>query len=266
MSADTSRIAQSMRRDWDERARKDPYFYIASWKQDWDEESFLRSGEEDYLRFVEATMKRLRLEATGKSMLELGCGAGRMTRSFAQRFERVIAFDASPEMIERGRRLHSGVPGITWLLGDGTDLSMIPSESMDFIFSYLVLQHLPAERFVHTYIAEMMRVLVEGGWCLFQFNGSSKHNMNWKGRAAWGVVDLLWSARLHGASKRTASLLGLDPQMGGKSWHGVPVSSDQISATIRDSGGLILEWAGEDTAMAWCCAKKHSVSAEKPKA
>ena len=36
----SDRMAEVMRRDWDERARKDAYFYIASWRKDWDEASF----------------------------------------------------------------------------------------------------------------------------------------------------------------------------------------------------------------------------------
>jgi hypothetical protein len=39
-----------MRQDWDERARKDAFHYIASWRKDWNPESFFVSGEEDYRR------------------------------------------------------------------------------------------------------------------------------------------------------------------------------------------------------------------------
>ena len=44
--------ARMMRRDWDERARKDAFYYIASWRKDWDLQAFLKSGEEDYERLV----------------------------------------------------------------------------------------------------------------------------------------------------------------------------------------------------------------------
>jgi ubiquinone/menaquinone biosynthesis C-methylase UbiE len=263
MNARASKLAQSMRRDWDDRARKDAFFYIASWKHDWDNESFLRSGEEDYRRLVEEVLQRLNFSTAGKTMLELGCGAGRMTRSFARRFERVIAFDVSPEMLDRARRLHSEVPGVGWLVGNGTDLSGVPTGSVDFVFSYLVLQHLPDERLVRAYVAEIMRVLADGGLCLFQFNGSNRHNMNWKGRMAWRMVDLLWLLRLQRASRWTANLMGLDPEMGGKNWHGVAMPSEKISATIRDSGGLVLEQFGVNTPMAWCCARKASSAGEQ---
>ena len=31
-----AKLIESMRRDWDERARKDAYFYIATWRKDWE--------------------------------------------------------------------------------------------------------------------------------------------------------------------------------------------------------------------------------------
>ena len=81
-----------MRQDWDERARKDAFYYIATWRKDWNEESFFQSGEEDYQRLVAGVLERMPWDPRGKVMLELGCGAGRMTRSFSQRCQRVYAF------------------------------------------------------------------------------------------------------------------------------------------------------------------------------
>ena len=66
--------AEAMRRDWDDRARKNAFHYIASWRKEWDLDSFLASGEEDYLRFVDPVLKRCGIPTTGKVMAELGCG------------------------------------------------------------------------------------------------------------------------------------------------------------------------------------------------
>ncbi len=256
MKRDTTQVAEAMRQDWDERARKDAFYYIASWRKDWDEPSFWRSGEEDYERLVAQTLERCAFSPHGKTMLELGCGAGRMTRSFAQRFASVIAFDVSAEMLSRARALDNGDKRIEWRLGNGTDLDGVPAGSVDFVFSYLVLQHLPDERLVHSYVREILRVLSSGGICLFQFNGSPETSMNWKGRAAWSVVDGLWAMRLERASRSVAKLLGLDPEMAGKSWHGVCVASERVAQTVSENGGKVLELSGVNTPMAWCCAQK----------
>src|SRR6266853_3751239 len=137
-------LTESMRQDWDERARKDAFHYIASWRKDWTEKSFFQSGEEDYQQLVAPVLKRLQWDPRGMVMLELGCGAGRMTRSFAQRFSRVYAFDISPEMLRHARALFPNASNVDWTLGNGSDLSGVGTESVDFVFSYIVLQHMPA--------------------------------------------------------------------------------------------------------------------------
>jgi len=58
-------VTDFMRRDWDERARKDAFHCIATWRQDWDPEPFFASGEEDYRRFVEAVFERWQWEPRG---------------------------------------------------------------------------------------------------------------------------------------------------------------------------------------------------------
>jgi SAM-dependent methyltransferase len=245
-----------MRRDWDARAQKNAFHYIASWRKEWDLESFLASGEGDVERLVVPALTRCRLPAAGKRVLELGCGAGRMTHSFARRFEKVYAFDLSPEMLSRARQIHSGQNNILWLLSNGVDLACVASDSMDFVFSYLVLQHLPEEPLALQYIREMLRVLRPGGAFLFQFNGGFEPTMNWRGRLAWGIVDALWSARLGTLSRTAASAMGLDPAAAGKSWRGASIAAGTIAECVRASGGEVREISGENTPMAWCCGLK----------
>src|SRR6202022_611865 len=119
----------------------------------------------------------------------------------------------------------------------GSDLSCIQTASMDFVFSYLVLQHLPSETLVCRYVTEMLRVLRPGGCFLFQFNGRFEPTMNWRGRLAWGIVDTLWAWRMGGLSRQVATLLYLDPATVGKSWRGVAVRADRIASVVRDAQG-----------------------------
>ena len=255
-SSSRSKLVESMRQDWDTRARKDAFFYIASWRKDWNESSFLQSGEDDYKHFVADVLERHQFSPEGKSMLELGCGAGRMTRSFAQRFDHVLACDVSEEMLERARSLHREISNISWLQGNGADLTGIPNGSVDFVFSYLVLQHLPSDVLFHAYVCEILRVLASGGICLFQFNGTTEQNMNWKGRMAWSCLNSLWALRLHETTRSVAALLGFDPEMAGRTWHGVAVRPQSVVETVEKNGGFILEQSGQDTPIAWCCAQK----------
>ncbi len=249
--------AEAMRRDWDDRARKNAFHYIASWRKEWDLASFLASGEEDYRRFVDPVLKRCGIPSTGKIMAELGCGAGRMTPNFAQRYDRVLALDLSEEMLRRAREIHSQSNNVLWLRVGGTDLDCLASDSTDFFFSYLVLQHLPTQDLVLSYIREMLRVLRPGGGFLFQFNASHKPTMNIQGRLAWGLVDVLWSMRLLSLSRTTAALLGFDPAVAGKSWRGAAISANRIAEFLRANGGEVREMLEAGTPFAWCAGVKN---------
>lgn len=247
-----------MRRDWDDRARKNAFHYIASWREEWDLAPFLASGDEDYSKFVPPVLERCGIPTTGRIMVELGCGVGRMTPNFARRYSRVLALDLSYEMLRRAREIHSQTSNILWLRVGGADLACLASDSADFLFSYLVLQHLPSEELVFSYIREMLRVLRPGGAFLFQFNGSHNPTMNLRGRLAWGAVDALWAGGLVSVSRTAARLLGLDSAAAGKSWRGAAIEAARIVSVLRSSGGEIRELAGENTPLAWCCGVKKA--------
>jgi SAM-dependent methyltransferase len=248
----------AMRRDWDERARKDAFHYVATWRKDWTVEDFQKSGEQEYLNLVQPVLNQFQFVAEGASMLEVGCGAGRMTGSFARRFRTVHALDISAEMQNLAKQGLAGFENICWVLGDGTNLSLIPSNSVDFVFSYLVLQHLPTEDLAMTYVREMLRVLNRRGVFLFQFNSQRLPTMNWKGRLAWGAVDVLWSLNVKGLSQTAARWMGFDPAAAGKSWRGASLPAARVAQTIRAAGASAVQITGGDTPMAWCWGRKQA--------
>jgi len=246
-----------MRRDWDERARRDAFLYVASWRKDWDEASFFESGEQDYLRLVHPILQKLQFDPASNTMAELGCGAGRMTRSFAQRFKSVSAVDISAEMQSRARGYLRPFSNIRWVLSNGETLSGIESASVDFVFSYLVLQHMPTKVVVFSSIREMMRILRPGGAFLFQFNGSDRPTMNWKGRAMSRILDGIASVGLHSASRRIASVFGIDPEMVGKTWRGAALTSAEIAEAVCSGQGSPDGFLAAGTPLAWCYGRKQ---------
>jgi SAM-dependent methyltransferase len=241
-----------MRQDWNKRARKDAFYYVATWRQDWTVETFLESGEEEYRKLVHPVLNDRQFVPKGLSMLEVGCGAGRMTASFARRFASVYALDISDEMQNLAKQHLAGFSNIHWVLGDGMNLSAIPSESVDFVFSYLVLQHLPADDLALKNVKEMLRVLKHGGMLLFQFNSAKHPTMNWKGRLAWGTVDTLWALNLMQVSRAVARRLGFDPETVGKNWRGAPLDVGKVVEAVREGGGSSVLITGEGTPMTWC--------------
>ena len=249
---------ETMRRDWDERARRNAFLYIASWRKDWNEESFFESGEQDYVQLVLPILQKLQFDPASKSMAELGCGAGRMTRSFAQRFLSVSAVDISAEMQSRAKAYLRPVSNIRWVLSDGETLSEIEDNSVDFVFSYLVLQHMPNKQLVIRSIVEMMRILRPGGVFLFQFNGSKQPTMNWKGRVISEALDGLSSVGLRRVSQKMAGLAGIDPEMVGKTWRGAALSSEEITEVVHKGQGSPEGFVNPDTPLAWCYGRKQS--------
>lgn len=255
-------IVDLMRQDWDDRARRNAFHYIASWQKDWNLEAFLASGKQDYENLVAPVVERCGIPAEGECMLEIGCGAGRMTASFASRYRRVLALDLSDEMLRRAADIYSSLKNISWVRGAGDNLAGIESNSVDFVFSYLVLQHMPTEAIAVKYIREMIRVLRPGGAFLFQFNGSGAPNMNLRGRIAWRLVDALWFVHLRPFSRAAAAIFGFDPATAGKSWRGVAIAPQRVVSTIHDAGGAMREVSGANSPMTWCCGVRSQTKTD----
>jgi len=252
------KTADVMRRDWDDRAQKNALFYIEDSQKNWDADAFFRSGEEDYGEFVSPVLAETGFDPAGKTIVELGCGAGRMSRSFAQRFNKVIGIDISAEMLKRGRELLPEAPNIEWLQGNGLDLGNVPSESADFAFSYLVMQHMPAKPVVSRYVSEIVRVLRPGGVFLFQYNSLAAPSMNLKGRMAWAVIDAVWSLGLVGLSRKIAGGFGFDPLTAGRAWRGAIVSRTEMCAFVESAGGSVMGTKNDGTSAAWCYGTRRA--------
>src|SRR5215469_2183931 len=246
----------AMRCDWNERARKNAFLYIASWNKDWDEASFFASGEVDYQNLVAPVLERLAFDPSDKAMAEIGCGVGRMTRSFARQFRTVFAVDISDEMQIRAKTLLSKCSNVIWILSEGQSLAGLSSNSLDFVFSYLVLQHFPSTELVAGAIQEMIRTLKPGGVYLFQFNSFLRPNMNWKGRLLCSCLDWLASIGLKPVSRLCAHLVGIDPHMVGRTWRGVALTSSEIDRMVREAGGPSPAFLAENTPFAWCYGQK----------
>jgi ubiquinone/menaquinone biosynthesis C-methylase UbiE len=75
-------------------------------------------------------------------VLEIGCGTGGFARRLAERSERVLALDLSPEMIRIARERSAQFPNIEFQLADVRDLPL-PTDGFDCIATIATLHHLP---------------------------------------------------------------------------------------------------------------------------
>jgi SAM-dependent methyltransferase len=144
--------ARDMRSTWDALA-SDPDAYVGDPAR----------GRQE----LDALFGRLGADPRGGTCIEVGCGPGRMTAGLAERFERVLALDVSPAMLEHARTAvrdeHVEFRAISGERLDGVD-----GATADVVVCYLVLQHLPSREVVLEYVAEFARVLKPGGEAFVQ--------------------------------------------------------------------------------------------------
>jgi ubiquinone/menaquinone biosynthesis C-methylase UbiE len=116
---------------------------------------------------LDGLLGRLGDDPCGGTCVEVGCGPGRMTPLLAERFDRVIAVDVSPAMLDLARR-EVQFTNVEFRLVSGSLLEAVEDGVADTILCYLVLQHLPGRRVVVSYLREFGRVLAPEGKAFIQ--------------------------------------------------------------------------------------------------
>jgi ubiquinone/menaquinone biosynthesis C-methylase UbiE len=132
----------------------------------WNENAFFQSGRDEI-----AQVLRL-LDGQGLSprfgtALDFGCGIGRLTHALGERFERVHGVDISPTMIAMAREKNRVGSRVTYHVNATESLPMLATGSVDFIYSNIVLQHIPRHA-AEQYVREFGRVMAPGGIAVFQ--------------------------------------------------------------------------------------------------
>jgi SAM-dependent methyltransferase len=174
-----------MRHDWDRRAKENARHYVLTGQQSWSDDEFYQAGE---VTMQEDILNDLDNICQGKdpkemSVLEIGCGAGRVTRAFANFFGSVDAVDISREMVAQARRAVASFPHARVFRNNGKDLSVVGGHwwnrlgigrapQLDFAFSMMVFQHIPSREIIENYVREVHRLLRPGGLFKFQVQGS----------------------------------------------------------------------------------------------
>ena len=90
------------------------------------------SKHEFVSQYGRSLLGELNLEA-GQSILDLGCGTGKLSGDLAAKGAKVTGVDSSPEMVERARKNH---PELEFLVADATRLPY--KNTFDSIFSNAV--------------------------------------------------------------------------------------------------------------------------------
>ncbi len=138
---------------WEEWGRRDPYFGVITnpkfRRANLDDQAlteFFESGR----RHVDYVMKMIHTYIDPgfcpTSVVDFGCGAGRLVVPFAQVAQQVVGLDVSGSMLDEATRncTARGLGNVRLLLSDD-ELSGLTGE-YDLVHSFIVFQHIPPER------------------------------------------------------------------------------------------------------------------------
>ena len=170
-------LLKKMQEDWDQRARINARYFVNTARADWTDEEFFRSGEQTVAEEILTDMINICQGKDPKEMrvLEIGCGAGRVTRALAKLFGEVHGVDVSGEMVALAREALRDFPNAFVYQNNGMDLSVLPPGLIfDFAFSSIVFQHIPSRQIIESYVREVNRVLRPGALFKFQVQGDTR--------------------------------------------------------------------------------------------
>jgi SAM-dependent methyltransferase len=211
---------------WEKHARTDPMWAILTCPAKagglWTREEFFATGLGE-IAYVMTKAKRWAVPRNRGTVLDFGCGVGRLSQALADHFEHVTGVDISSTMIELARGYNRFGQRCEYVCNTKSDLCQFPDRAFDMVCCYITLQHI-RPRLVRRYLNEFLRVLKPGGLLLFQLPG--KRIRPWPG--------LLGALRFQLA--RLCALTADPPAM---YMNGIEPS--RVTALLEKNGGHVIE-------------------------
>ncbi len=176
----------------------DPLYAVLSDKgkkgHRWDVGEFFEAGRQEIGRAL-TYLDRLGVDLKRGAALDFGCGVGRLTQALCEHFDEAVGVDISSSMIRHARSYNRFGDRCSYHLNTTADLALFDDASFDFIYTNIVLQHIPAAASAK-YIAEFFRVLRPGGIAMFQIPSGRRHKPGSLGeklsQVARGPLRRLW--------------------------------------------------------------------------
>ncbi len=193
------RTIQDQKSMWNALAEENDRYYVRSVDHEQSDQEYEQSGRNDVLAFVEADseINRRLGPLASRCLLEIGCGSGRMTRTFVSKFSHVYAIDISNAMLAKARGF---VPAenVTFIESSGTDVP-VPAKSVDLAFSYIVYQHFPSRDAVLQSFRGVRRAVREDGLFKCQIRGlEHPDSRHWSWGPSYSLDQAEELARLSG--------------------------------------------------------------------
>lgn len=160
---------------WDLLARVKAHYFIYSSLTNPNEALYKQSGRRDSNNFIlQDRLLKKHLTFSKISVLEIGCGNGRMTQFIAPKVRKIFALDISPSMISLAKQRLRHLKNTNFIIGDGQHYPLKASQ-IDLVFSFIVFQHFPTKAMVNTNLHEINRVLKKRGLAKVQLRTRPAH-------------------------------------------------------------------------------------------
>jgi len=160
-----------IRKKWEQVGKKNPVFATAGGRAS----ASPKKLAEDSLQILEnGILFDMSPESiSSMTVLEIGCGVGRLLGLMSERSTRVIGVDVCNAIIQEAQKRTNHLPNVELYQNLGSNFPFIPSRSIDFVYSYRVFNH-NAGDVVLSYFNEAFRVLRSGGIFRFHVTGTSR--------------------------------------------------------------------------------------------
>lgn len=109
--------------------------------------------------FIKAILKNS--DIANKTILEIGCGSGRITSDLVKHVKSVVAIDPDSQSLEKAKNTIN-TKNVTFLKGSGEDLSFLKDVTFDVVIYSLSLHHIPYKKMKSSLI-QATELLKESG-------------------------------------------------------------------------------------------------------
>jgi SAM-dependent methyltransferase len=230
-----SKLLQSMQSDWEKRAKSDPLFAIDSSRKHESVGSFYTRSAELVPEIIEPVLAALSVDPGDSTVLEIGCGMGRLFPGLSGYFSNIIGIDISAAMVEQGRE--NCPVSAAWIVGDGESLAGVDDVSIDHVLSFEVFQHIPYLHVMETYLDEVKRVLRPGGTFQIQMRSGSDTPRQDLMRRMPRAIRVIASVPLKLIRRTGMRLFGVIPAEGDiDTWLGLIVPPNRMLGIVSDLG------------------------------
>lgn len=166
---------------WKKFGETDAYFGVLTHEKfrdknlnDEHKKEFFETGVKYTRRIYRHFRKQFNPDIQFNSVLDFGCGTGRLALGFARESEKVVGIDISEKMLEEARinAQNQGLTNVEFYLSDD-NLSAVKGKQFDLVNTYIVLQHINPKRGM-VILSELLDRIKPGGYGLIHLTYSTQ--------------------------------------------------------------------------------------------